>query len=112
MNIWFTIHLDLSQQSPDGPGWYLSAHRRDGHDEGPVTLIDPQRLTDLQLGQFDDIEIDDAPVAISQIVASGVHLINEAIDAQIEEAEAMIERAARLKALRRDVQPNDKDVKE
>lgn len=106
--------MDL--HGPDGPGWYLYAARHDEQDDGPVGLIEHTRLTAEEIKSITasmTLSRSQAlPVQPSQIVDSGVHLIKEAIDQQIEEAEEAAQRAAKLKELRDADYTTDKDVEQ
>lgn len=115
MNIWFTLHMDLENQ--EGPGWYLSATRKDDFKD-PATLIEPVRLGSVDMKEIGaDLdhyirEAKELQVLPSQIVGSGVHLIQEAIFTQLKLAEMAAVRAAKLKALQdaESTIDQDKDV--
>jgi len=99
---WITLHMDLSEESPDGPGWYLSASRPD------AIFINPKRLT---LEEISDLAIalDKIPVQNdippSQILYSGGNLINGAIRQQLAKAEAQALRIAKLRELAHNLEP-------
>jgi hypothetical protein len=104
-HLWFNLTMNLSDESPEGPGWYVYATRAEGVPDVPVGLIPAKRIS-LQQVQALATVLDacmkdkDIPVLPSQIVESGNVLIGEAIDEQIVKAEEAAERVAKLKALR------------
>lgn len=98
-NFWLTLHCDLTDLAPEGPGWYIYAAR-----EG-APLIPLRRLTREQASKiaraFDTVvgEGAEAPVAPWQLMQSGDQLIRQAIDTQLEEAEAIAKKVAKLRRL-------------
>lgn len=113
-NFWLTLQCDLSEWAPDGPGWYLYAARHDASGE-TVPLIPLRRLTKEQastIGRaFDGVVHDgeESPVKPWQLMTSGHSLIQQALDAQIEEAEKVALKLARLRRLREAEREDDEE---
>lgn len=113
-NFWLTLQCDLSKDAPDGPGWYIYAARSDG-----VALLPLRRVTKEQAGRVSDaierIFDEDAqppPVLPRQLHESGNQLIRQAIDAQLEEAETIAKRVAKLRKLRAEIAVFEREEKE
>jgi hypothetical protein len=98
-NFWLTLQIDLTDSASEGPGWYVHAGRPG------MALIPVRRITKAQAEAITtafgaaDRQNEPFPVAPSQLLESGNLLIKQAIDAQLEQAEAMALKIARLREL-------------
>lgn len=112
-NFWLTLSCDLSMEAPEGPGWYVYAARHDATGKS-VVMIPLWRVTKEQAQDIGDAfnrcfnGTEGHPMP-SQLVESGAALIKQALDAQIEEAEKVALKLAKLRRLREAEREDDEE---
>lgn len=96
-NIWLSLHLNLTHAAPEGPGWYVGGVRDEGVAILPSTRVDYQKAA--EIAQIFETCFPTDHTTPSQIVESGNHLIHQAIETQLKEAEAQALRVTQLRKL-------------
>lgn len=94
----FSLIMDLTNQAPIGPGWYMIAAMDGQTIVGPLSVKEKDAETIGQAFQVAMPEFDKPGITFGELIVSGHNLIRQSLEQRLKQAESM---AAEIPSLRK-----------